>query len=458
VKKTIKIANFTSLRLSYKNQYFSIIEMMTVVFIILLLLTLLFPTFAKLKMNARNSICKSQMRQVGILISSYQTDHGGYLPNDDAVNDRRNYISQSDWRYSDLGWGNNENNELYKFWNGHILPYMDVNLPDKFARYAMVTKVATTRYLSSQLGGEPNAAPDNVLSKGWVVVDDAYQKGGYQDLRNFICPEIHQSTYDVAASINYNGVKIPRISQLCNGGVTGWSAFRDAPGFDYSMNGGIPTSYSAHQVFFGLGQNNSYRMDQIANVSQKAFLLEGGLADSFGLGPGGNNNGGDSSPYFDGLSNGGDLAVGNLRKNPQYHKMSYVHDNQSKFWIMAYPIFDSWMWKYSSRIEVVSMFNTQFAPYAYMMLDPNDEAYAKCAIVCFTDPEEYLAKFNKFFTDLNIKGGYKIGAVQAYTDEPNEYHYMTGNMNVLFGDGSVITKDQAWIMNNRLLFSSSNDN
>jgi hypothetical protein len=36
-------------------------------------------------------------------------------------------------------------------------------------------------------------------------------------------------------------------------------------------------------------------MDQITNVSQKAFLLEGGLADSFGLGPGGNNNGGDSS-------------------------------------------------------------------------------------------------------------------------------------------------------------------
>lgn len=448
-----KIAN----NLPKKIQFFSILEMMTVVFIILLLTTLLMPAFVTLKMNARSSICKSQMRQMGVLIASYQTDHGGYLPNDNSHNDRRSYIAPSSWSYSDLGWSNNENNQLYSFWNGHILPYMDVNLPDKFARYAMVTKVGTTRYLSSQLGGPPNTAPENVLSKGWVVVDDAFQKGGYQDLRTFICPEVHQNTFDVAASINYNGVKIPRISQLCNGGVTGWSAFRDAPSFDYSMNGGIPTSYSAHQVFFGLGQNNSYRMDQIANVSQKAFLLEGGLADSFGLGPGGNNNGGDSSPYFDGLSNGGDLAVGNLRKNPQYHKMSYVHDNQSKFWVMAYPSFDSWMWKFAARYEVVAKFNAQFAPKAYMMLDPNEEAYAKCAIVCYVDPEEYVSRFKKFFTDLDIKGGYNIGITEAYTDDPNEYHYMTGNMNILFGDGSVITKDQAWIMNNRLSFSSHND-
>lgn len=436
---------------------FSIIELMTVVFIILLLLTLMMPTFVSLKMNARTSLCKSQMRQMGVLMTSYQTDHNGYLPNDNSYNDRRSYISPSSWSYSDLGWGNNNNNQLYSYWTGHILPYMDVNLPDKFARYAMVTKVGTTRYDQAQLGGGPNKPPADVLKNGWVVVDDAYQKGGYQDLRSFICPEIHQNTFDVAAAINYNGIKIPRVSQLCNGGVTGWSAFRDAPGYDYSMSGGIPTTYTAHDVFFGLGQRNSSRMDQIANVAQKALLLEGGLADSFGLGPGGNNNGGDSSPYYEGLTNGGDLALSNLRKTPQYHRMSYVHDNYDQFWIMAYPGFDSWMWKFSARNDVVAKFNAKFAPKAYMMLDPNEDAYAKCTIVCYVDPENYVSMFTKFFKDLNIPGGYSLGVIEAYTDEPNDYHYMTGNMNVLFGDGSVITKDQAWIINNRLTLASCND-
>lgn len=42
-----------------------------------------------------------------------------------------------------------------------------------------------------------------------------------------------------------------------------------------------------------------------------------------------------------------------------------------------------------------------------------------------------------------------MGLFQAFIDEPNDFNYLVGNMNVLFGDGSVLSKDQAWLCNNR---------
>ena len=204
------------------KKFFTIIELLTVILVILTLMSLLIPVFSNLKMNARTAICKSQLRQVSTLITSYMSDYNGYLPYKNAS------IVDDYHRPSDIPRPTTGNNELYQFWNGHLLPYFhDLNLPDKYTRYAIVTKKEVTRFDTAQFGSAPNPPPDNVLKNGWVVVDDAYQKGGYNDLRAFICPEIHQNCADIKVKILFNGIKIPRISQLC----TRYEAFDETAGW-----------------------------------------------------------------------------------------------------------------------------------------------------------------------------------------------------------------------------------
>ncbi|MCC6582020.1 MAG: hypothetical protein IT440_16435, partial [Phycisphaeraceae bacterium] len=296
--------------------------MLTVLLIVLLLMTLMVPIFINIKMKARDAVCKNQLRQIGVLFTSYQTDYDGYFPNDTASKSLTYYTTL----IGDIPEPVNtltSNNRLYKNWNGHLLPYLDVNLSDGYTRYAMVTKVGCTRFNDSQLGGPPNPPPADVLSKGWIVVDDAFRKGGYQDLRVFICPEIHQNTFDIDAAIKYNNVLIPRIAQLCSG-----AGFQDQNGSSYGMDGGVPTTYLANDIYFGLDtvydrtNVNSYRRDQITDISQKAFLVEGGS---------GTTNGNLSSPYYShDLSNSsytGAFRACFDKTRPQVHKLSYVHDN-----------------------------------------------------------------------------------------------------------------------------------
>ena len=149
------------------NKKFSVIEMMTVILVILLLISLTIPIFTKVKMNAKTTLCKSQLRQIGVLITSYVADNRGYLPDD---------------RFEDYCGGN----DLYENWSGHLLPY----LASTFTSYT---------------------ANDN-----YVVLSDAYEKGGHDELKTFICPEIHNNTYDVNV-FNTCGMKTPRVSKLSLG-------------------------------------------------------------------------------------------------------------------------------------------------------------------------------------------------------------------------------------------------
>ena len=40
--------------------------------------------------------------------------------------------------------------------------------------------------------------------------------------------------------------------------------------------------------------------------------------------------------------------------------------------------------------------------------------------------------------------------VSFINGQENDYHALVGKMNVLFGDGSVLVKDNAWLCNNRM--------
>lgn len=430
-----------------KKLNFSILELMVVVLIILLLISLIIPTFTDLKSNARATLCIGNMRQIGVLMTSYQTDHNGFLPNDNAAGAYNQTVG--DIPAPAVG-----NNNLYTNWNGHLLPYMDVNLPDKYTRIAMVTKVGTTRYAAAQLGGPANDDPPDVLKNGWVVVDDAWRKGGYQDLKIFICSETQINTIDIAAAIKFNNIKIPRILELCNGGTTGSSAFRDAKGYTYGMHGGIPTTYLANTIFFGEGSNNSFRMDQITNVSKKAFLLEGGICDTFGT----NSNGSIGGPYYSVKggyeTDGGDVSGDNLSGlTPQFHKLNFVHDNYKQFWIMGSqnPVpFPNKNMSLEAKYELAIKFNNHFAGKAWMFAGSSTTSGARpmgYSIVSNVYPGVKGEYFDNFFKAN--PAGMDLNPFEAFIDDPNEFHYLTGKMNLLFGDGSVERKDQAWLCNNR---------
>jgi hypothetical protein len=425
-------------------------------------MSLITPAFIDLKMNARSTLCRNQLKQIGTLIISYQTDNNGYYPNDDGQT-KFDYHQ----RISDLGRANTNNNSFYSNWNGHLLPYLDTPLKS-YAREAKVAKDGLTRWhktVGYAHTSETTPPPDNITN-GWAVVDDALRKGGFQDLKVFICPEIHNSTIDVSAAKLYDGVRVPRISQLCD--YAGFNGLNN----NY-MGGGIPTTYLANELFFGLNNvwepsKNSYRADQIDNINEKVLIVEGGVADPWG--PGGN--GEVAPPYY--MINtysaytGGALLARFSKSGEHIQKLSFVHDNIDEFWIMNgakwYSYYFPSMWTdYNWKLEFANKFNSNFEGKASMVMGSNYYSVSSTIgfdIVSYVNP--YLDSvslaggtiFDNFFA--KNPPGVSLQPFIPFVDEPNDYKYLVGNMNVLMGDNSVLAKDASWLCNNRVKISMDN--
>lgn len=402
---------------------------MTVVLVILLLISLLIPTMVTLKKSARGALCKSQMRQMGILLTSYGSENSGFLPNDNIT---------------DIKLTASSNNKLYYGWNGHLLPYVDSGI-STYNRRARLGVSNAKIYIET--GGEwwhiKNSSDEakkslaNVNDGGWSVINDTFQKGGYHDLKVFICPEIHSNAYDVGVSTDFNGLKIPRISQMCN---------------TYFQSPGVPTTYFANDIFFGWDGEyrknaKSLRLDEISSISKKAFVVEGGQAYAKGT------NGIPELAYY----TVGDLTSpwGGITKWTGNHRMNFVHDNYENFWIMnsaSYVYyFPSWN---VNGLDLATKFNNTFAGKAIMFYALANVHGQHCySIISYVDPNLNGINGNTFkdFFKTNPPG-VALANFKLF-DEP-EFQYLTGEMNVLFGDGSVIKKDQAWLSLNKDLIAN----
>lgn len=396
---------------------FSIIELMTVVLVILLLLSLLIPTFSKLKMNAKSALCKNQMRQMHVLLTSYMSENNGYLPNDSI---------------KDIPASPNCNNKLYANWNGHLLPYLDTGITSYHRMTSLSIKDANI-YENNGMGWWflKNASVIDPVTKsdaGWNIINETYQKGGYNDLKLFVCPEVHANSYDVGVAIDFNNLKIPRISQLS---------------FTYIGFQGVPTNYFANNKFFGFDQPwrpivNSLRMDQINSISKKALLIEGGLAYAKG------SNGEPEYIYY--VDSYGDLAAGGISKDTGGHRLNYVHDMPETFWVMNglynWNYFPNMWMSYDAKVQLAEKFNSAFNGHAIMT--PSNYG---SEIISFINPAE--KPFESFF--LANPPNATLNPFEPFDEL--EYGYLIGNMNVLFGDGAVLTKDRNWLSSNRTMIS-----
>ena len=63
-----------------KRHAFTLIEVLVVVAIIALLVAILLPSLAAARMSARRSVSASNLRQIGVALEMYTTDHNGSFP------------------------------------------------------------------------------------------------------------------------------------------------------------------------------------------------------------------------------------------------------------------------------------------------------------------------------------------------------------------------------------------
>src|SRR5205085_3134426 len=59
---------------------FTLVELLVVIAIIAILASFLFPAFAGARAKARQTVCASNMRQIGMAIAMYRDDWGYYVP------------------------------------------------------------------------------------------------------------------------------------------------------------------------------------------------------------------------------------------------------------------------------------------------------------------------------------------------------------------------------------------
>jgi len=98
----VQYVTFDSSMKNLRSASFSIIEMLVVTAILALLISLSFPAFRSIREMSRASICVNNLRQIGVGLFAYSSDHNGFFP-PGSINEPTGPQSQTNtWPY--LAW------------------------------------------------------------------------------------------------------------------------------------------------------------------------------------------------------------------------------------------------------------------------------------------------------------------------------------------------------------------
>jgi prepilin-type N-terminal cleavage/methylation domain-containing protein len=98
--------NVQSNRMVAQQSAFTLIELLVVIAIIAILAAILFPVFAQAKASAKQSVCLSNMKQIGTGFILYMSDNDDLLPDRRDIKKSMGYKPWSSWPGTDprSGW------------------------------------------------------------------------------------------------------------------------------------------------------------------------------------------------------------------------------------------------------------------------------------------------------------------------------------------------------------------
>ncbi len=90
----------------WRQRGFTLIELLVVIAIISILAAILFPVFAQAREKARQSVCESNLRQIGLAFLQYEPDYDDRLPDRPDLKTALGYHPWTTWPPSDPrgGW------------------------------------------------------------------------------------------------------------------------------------------------------------------------------------------------------------------------------------------------------------------------------------------------------------------------------------------------------------------
>ncbi|PCJ56591.1 MAG: hypothetical protein COA79_18160 [Planctomycetota bacterium] len=383
----------TDLHRLIKQNRFSTIELMAVITVILILMTLLVPSLKRIRAKARTVICANQMKQVGLLISTYANDHDGRLPYSGGFNEKKDFDIK----------GNKLRGGMYPGWSGHLLPYFNLNLKS-YSRGPVyyeksIDDITTPNHSNHQ------------------IIKDQMYNGGHGDLKILICPDA-TTTIDVASL--KSGRTHPRIS----------SSLKSTP---YWQSSGLPTSYLGHSRMFGKAPiyRPTFNSLRIEDVHTKDIMLAEGCNYSFSY-----DSFGDNITFYSNVST---FSMCDWNNNNEIVKsnvlFSYLHDNTKEIWISNKPNSKYFITSFVNR------FNKAYSPYAAASKQYG-LSYTKKGILASTRyPGEKWELFKGILADRKF-------TIEKFYAEDSGRNYFFGSMNCLSADFSVSSKNIGWLYEN----------
>jgi prepilin-type N-terminal cleavage/methylation domain-containing protein len=83
---------------------FTLIELLVVIAIIALLLAILLPSLSLVKQQAKDLVCRTNVRRIGVSLNLYALDCRGYYPRALPLNNPDNHLDSSEW---EIPWPSN---------------------------------------------------------------------------------------------------------------------------------------------------------------------------------------------------------------------------------------------------------------------------------------------------------------------------------------------------------------